>query len=147
MRGLLAGFAPVPIILGASWGAFRHSGILVDASFPLLGGAMNFGLLLACRFLVLDRDRCRIRRSFSYYAVPRIAPPDRGGGHRLELGGCKRGVTVLFSDIRDSKPLSETLAPQALVALLNEPFTRQGGEILARHGTIDKFIGDAIMAF
>ncbi|NDR59571.1 CHASE2 domain-containing protein [Aliiruegeria sabulilitoris] len=144
---LLAGAAPGLLVVLTSWWAFRHLGILFDATFPLLGGATNFAILLAWRFLVVDRDKRQIRRSFSYYVSPEVLGEIEAGGHKLELGGVNREVTVLFSDIRDFTPLSAGLPPQALVSFLNGLFTEQGAAILEQQGTIDKFIGDAIMAF
>ena len=68
-------------------------------------------------------------------------------GRQLGLGGVNRTVTVMFCDIRNFTPLSETMSANDLVTLLNGLFTELGGKILGTEGTIDKFIGDAIMAF
>ncbi len=65
----------------------------------------------------------------------------------MGLGGVNRTVTVMFCDIRNFTPLSETMSANDLVTLLNGLFTELGGRILEKEGTIDKFIGDAIMAF
>lgn len=142
-----AGVVAAMLVLAASWYLFRRQGILFDATFPVIGGAMNFAILVGVQFLVLDRDKRQIRRSFANYVAPEVLGEIEASGHRLELGGVDRDATVLFSDIRDFTPLSESLPAQELVALLNELFTRHSGEILDRQGTIDKFIGDSIMAF
>ncbi|MCE5973062.1 adenylate/guanylate cyclase domain-containing protein [Sinirhodobacter sp. WL0062] len=127
--------------------SYMRAGILFDATFPLLGGAANFFLLLAYQFIAVDRDKRRIRRSFSHYVAPEVLSDIEKGGHQLELGGITKEVTVLFSDIRGFTPLSEKLSATDLVELLNDLFTNLGAEILRERGTLDKFIGDAVMAF
>ncbi|RYH12009.1 CHASE2 domain-containing protein [Tropicimonas sp. IMCC6043] len=144
---LVSGGLAAALVLGGSWLAFRSQGVLFDATFPLLGGAANFATLVGYRFLVVDRDKRRIRRSFAQYVAPEVLGEIETSGHALNLGGVDREVTVLFSDIRNFTPLSESLPAQDLVAILNDLFTLHGAEILKTKGTIDKFIGDAMMAF
>ena len=143
VSGGLAGL----LIVAISWLSYARAGILFDATFPLLGGAANFFLLLAYQFIAVDRDKRRIRRSFSHYVAPEVLSDIEKGGHQLELGGITKEVTVLFSDIRGFTPLSEKLSATNLVELLNDLFTELGTEILRERGTLDKFIGDAVMAF
>ncbi|PCD76731.1 CHASE2 domain-containing protein [Pseudothioclava arenosa] len=144
---VVSGLATGGFILGLSYLAFARQGILFDATFPLLGGALNFFLLLAYQFIAVDRDKRMIRRSFAQYVAPEVLSDIEAGGHQLELGGVTKEVTVLFSDIRGFTPLSETLSATELVEMLNALFTDLGREILSERGTLDKFIGDAIMAF
>ncbi|MDJ1007585.1 MAG: adenylate/guanylate cyclase domain-containing protein [Paracoccaceae bacterium] len=134
-------------LLAASWLAFTRGGILFDAAFPLLAAGLTFALLAACRLIAIDRERRLIRRSFSHYVAPAVLSEIERRGHRIALGGEAREVTVLFSDIRGFTTLSERLPPEELVALLNRLFDAFGAEILAERGTIDKYIGDAVMAF
>ena len=147
VASIVAGFVAGNFVIAASWIAFWRNGALFDATFPMLGGFVAFSGLAAYQFVVSDRDKRRIRESFSHYVAPAVLSEIERSGHRLELGGITRPVTVMFCDIRDFTPLSARMAPADLVALLNRLFTAYGEEILAEKGTIDKFIGDAVMAF
>jgi len=147
IASILTGAAAGVLVAGASWFAFRDHGILFDATFPLLGGFLAFVGLSAYQFIIADRDKRMIRRSFAHYVAPSVLSQIESTGHKLELGGVSQQVTVMFSDIRGFTPLSETMSATALVELLNRLFTELGDEILKEQGTIDKFIGDAIMAF
>lgn len=140
------GAASAAGLAAASWFLFRN-GTLFDAAFPLLAGFLTFALLSAYRLVVVDRERRLIRRSFSHYVAPEVLYVLERSGYRLAPGGEAREVTVLFADLRGFTPLSESLPPGDLVALLNELFEAFGAEIMAERGTIDKFIGDAVMAF
>lgn len=133
--------------LAGSWVAFDSYQLLVDATFPVLGGILVFMLLSAYKLIVTDREKRVIRRSFAHYVSSDILRQIEEKGVELELGGKNRPLTVMFSDIRSFTPLSETLGAQDLVTLLNKYFESQDLAIMAEEGTIDKFIGDAIMAF
>ena len=144
---VLAGGVAAAAVLGASWYGFTRHGILLDATYPLIGGFGAFSALALYQFAVSDREKRMIRRSFSRYVAPSVLNEIEKQGGSIELGGTTGEVTVLFSDIRNFTPLSATMSAQDLVALLNELFTDLSEEILAEAGTIDKYIGDEIMAF
>ncbi len=94
-------------------------------------------------------DRRRIRSAFSQYLSPSIVEQLANSPQKLVLGGEERNMTILFSDVRGFTAISETFAddPQELTALMNRFLTPLTNVILARNGTIDKYMGDAIMAF
>ena len=131
----------------ASWIGFSGDGFLLDATFPLFGTFLLFSILTLYRLFVTDRDARRIRRSFSHYVAPDVLRVIESGGHKVELGGSNQPVTVMFSDIRNFTQLSETLNAEGVVALLNRLFAELSDQIIANHGTIDKFMGDSVMAF
>lgn len=143
---MLAGAAAAALVLTSSWGFFRH-GVLFDATFPMFGGLGVFLLLAGYQFIVADREKRLIRKSFMHYVAPQVLREIEKSGHRTELGGQIRPVTVMFCDLRNFTPLSETMSPQALVAMLNGLFSTLSDCVLQHSGTIDKFIGDSIMAF
>ncbi len=134
-------------VLGASWILFDRSGLLFDATFPMGAGLVMFAIMAAYQFIVADREKRQIRRSFSHYVSGDVLDEIESRGYKLQLGGMSRAATVMFCDIRNFTPMSEGMDPGDLVALLNRLFTSLGREILQQRGTIDKFIGDAVMAF
>lgn len=140
--GLAAG-----VMLTASWYGFTRLGILFDSTFPLIGGFVAFSTLAMYQFVVSDRETRKIRRSFARYVAPSVLAEIDRMGYSIELGGKTGEVTVLFCDIRNFTPMAASMSAHDLVALLNELFTDLSEEILVQSGTIDKYIGDEIMAF
>ena len=147
VASFVAGGVSAAVVLGISWLAFQNQLVLFDVTFPLLGGMANFGLLAGYLFISTEREKRVIRQVFSHYVAPEILDEMEGSGHQLQLGGETQEITVMFSDIRGFTPLSESVSATDLVALLNELFSQVGDQILQERGTIDKFIGDAVMAF
>jgi len=144
---IAAGTLSASLVMAASWIGFKNYGALFDVTFPLIGGMFNFAAINAFQFIVADREKRKIRRSFSHYVAHEVLSEIEKNGHNLELSGESRPVTIMFSDVRNFTTLSESIDPQALVRLLNKLFTRLSARILDEKGTIDKFIGDSIMAF
>jgi adenylate cyclase len=144
---VLAGGSAGALLLATSWYAFNREGILFDVTFPLIGGFVAFSSLAMLQFVATDREKRLIRRSFSKYVSEDVLGEIEKRGHSLELGGEVREVTVLFSDILGFTPLSESMPAHDLVALLNALFTDLTDEILKTRGTVDKYVGDSIMAF
>jgi adenylate cyclase len=144
--GLLAGAAIVAGTAGFSWYMFTANGVLIDPSFPLIGSTLVYGAIVYFNFAITDADRRQVRRAFGHYVSPALLAEIEKTGD-LKLGGEVRPLTVMFSDMRGFTPLSEILTPQRMLAVLNTLFSSLGQEIVTRYGTIDKFIGDAIMAF
>nr|WP_170440368.1 adenylate/guanylate cyclase domain-containing protein [Ruegeria arenilitoris] len=147
VASFMAGGIAAAVVVGVSWLAFQNQSVLFDATFPLAGGMANFGLLSGYLFISTEREKRVIRRIFSHYVAPEILEEIDATGHQLQLGGETQEITVMFSDIRGFTPLSERVTATDLVALLNELFSVIGDRILHEKGTIDKFIGDAVMAF
>jgi adenylate cyclase len=112
------------------------------ASAPLIWGAVAFCVLLA------ERHQTRfVRSTLERYVSPAVVEEVVGKGIDLALGGQRRTVTVLFSDIQDFTGMSERIPPEVVVDLLNRHFTTASEIILRYGGTLDKFVGDALMAF
>ncbi|WP_245815227.1 CHASE2 domain-containing protein [Shimia gijangensis] len=143
----LVGGLAASFVLGLSWFAFQTGLILFDATFPMIGGIVNFGILAGYLFIAAESDKRVIKRSFAHYVAPEILDQMEESGQEFQLGGETQDITVMFADIRGFTSLSETMPALDMVALLNELFTSLGEEILAEQGTIDKFIGDSVMAF
>ena len=162
LLGLALGLAPRP--LGNASGAltaaliavayvwstqhlFATSGVVLGAVYPL--GGMVFCALGVAVFqsVTEEREKRKIREAFSHYLNPEVTELLAREPERLKLGGERREITILFSDIRGFTTISEALAPEALGELLNE-YLGAMTDILFRHeGLLDKYIGDAVMAF
>ncbi len=145
--GTAAGAAMVILLAITSAYGFRSLGILIDATFPVLAMTLTFLATLAFRLLVLDSDRRMLRNAFGHFVSPDVLHEIERNADSLELGGEVKDITVLFVDIRGFTALSETLPPDNLVSLINTLLDRWSSAIIATGGTIDKFIGDSIMAF
>ncbi len=133
--------------LAASVLAFRNAGLLLDATFPVAALTLTFLASVAWRLFVTDREGRQMRGLFSRYVAPSVLDDIEKNPHNLKLGGEVRDVTVMFIDIANFTPLSEKLSPTELVQTVNGLWNVCTKAILAEQGTIDKFIGDAIMAF
>jgi class 3 adenylate cyclase len=96
--------------------------------------------------LGLEKDRAQMFESFQKFLSPHIVERIIADPGSLALGGQKQPVTIMFADVRGFTPLSEKLDPSQVVSLLNEYFSAMTEVILQFQGTIDKFIGDALMA-
>jgi adenylate cyclase len=134
-------------ILLATVQAFRVAGILLDATFPVIALTLTFLASVAYRLAVTDRDGRNMRRLFGHYVAPTVLAEIEKNPQALKLGGEVRDVTVMFVDIANFTPLSEKLSPEELVQTVNGLWDVCSTPILAEQGTIDKFIGDAVMAF
>lgn len=135
--------------LAASYGAFSRSRILLDPSFPALALVLSFMLMATANYLREERARRQIRGAFGQYVSPDLVDRLSERPEDLALGGETRDLTLLFTDVRGFTGISETYKtdPQGLTRLMNRLLTTQSRAILDEKGTIDKFMGDAVMAF
>jgi len=132
-----------------AWYFFSQQGILFDLTFPLIAIFATFATLLFINYFREQADRRRIRGAFSQYISPTLVEQLANSPKKLVLGGEVRNMTILFSDVRGFTTISETFKnnPQGLTQLMNRLLTPLTNSIIERKGTIDKYIGDAIMAF
>lgn len=114
---------------------------------PLTSGLLAYPLVIAYRYATEEKEKRFIKDAFGHYLSKPVFDTLLKNPSRLKLGGEKKEVTVLFSDIRGFTGISEKMEPQEVVARLNEYFTAMTEVILKNSGTLDKFIGDCIMAF
>jgi len=101
---------------------------------------------ISYRYNVSERSKRELRRMFDRYVSKAVVEKITSNPLQLKLGGERKEITVLFSDIRGFTSMSETMEPEAVVSILNEYLTEMTDIIHSHGGTIDKFIGDAIMA-
>ncbi len=144
----LVAFALVIVaVLAATALAFRMAGLLFDATYPVIALTLSFLAGIALKLMVTDRAGRQLRGAFAQYVAPAVLAEIERNPASLKLGGEMREVTVMFVDIENFTPLSEKLDPVSLVSVVNRLLDVGSKAILAEKGTIDKYIGDAIMAF
>ncbi|MBL9099917.1 MAG: CHASE2 domain-containing protein [Myxococcales bacterium] len=132
--------------LGAAWLMFTRWHLWHGMVWPALTTLVVAATLLAMAYVGEAVQRVRLRRSFAHYVGADVLEEMLADPHLLNLGGARRELTVLFSDIRDFTALSERLTPEELVQLLNVYLTPMTQAVLLRGGYLDKYIGDAVMA-
>jgi adenylate cyclase len=149
--GALRGGVLASIVLGASaagsWFAFRSGGLMLDPTYPAIEVIFVYVASTLYAFYREERARAYIHRAFDRYLSPELVQRIASDPGQLELGGEERDMTVMFCDIRGFSRISEKLTPPQVIAFLIDFLTPTSEVLLAHKATIDKFIGDAILAF
>jgi adenylate cyclase len=137
------------LLIGTSWYFYTQHRLLVDFTYPLLSTTAIYLTLIFSSFVREQAQRRQIRSAFGQYLSPALVEQLAQSPEKLVLGGEEREMTIMFSDVRGFTTISESYKrdPQGLTALMNRFLTPLTNAILARKGTIDKYMGDAIMAF
>ncbi len=140
------------VLSGISYGSFMayaNKGFLIDPSFAILYIFLIWSHSTYNNFATQSRLRQQIKRQFEHYLAPDMVKKLQKDPSLLKLGGETRTMTFLFSDIRGFTPISEKYKgnPEGLTKLINRFLTRMTDVIIKNGGTIDKFMGDCIMAF
>jgi adenylate cyclase len=137
------------VLVGTSWYFYTHDRLLVDFTYPLLSTTSIYLTLIFSSFVREQAQRRQIRSAFGQYLSPALIEQLAQSPEKLVLGGEEREMTIMFSDVRGFTTISESFKhdPQGLTTLMNRFLTPLTNAILARKGTIDKYMGDAIMAF
>jgi adenylate cyclase len=133
-------------IFGSRW-LFSEYGIWVNMVYPLLTIFLTYTSLTAYRYLVEEKNKRFLHSTFSSYLSPELINDMVASETMPELGGEARVLTAYFTDIRGFSVFSEKLTAQQLVELLNEYLSRMTDILLREKGTLDKYEGDAIIAF
>jgi adenylate cyclase len=125
---------------------FRYLGVNLDLLYPLLEISLVSTGVNVYSFLIEEKARASLKKAFQSYVAPSVVEEIIKHPERLHLGGERRELTIFFCDIRDFTTLSETLEPEEIANVLHG-FLNPMSKIVVKHGgTIDKFMGDAIMA-
>ncbi len=149
-RALAASLTTLMLVGAAglgSWLAFRHAGFLFDPLIPGVTWLATASIGLVSAYRKTEREKQFVRNAFSRYLSPAVVERIAADPSQLSLGGETRNVTILFSDVRDFTSRSEKLDAEGVVRFLNSLHTPFTGAILTERGTIDKYIGDGLMAF
>ena len=128
---------------------FCNKNLLIDFSYPLYGSFLVFFVAIFLRFIHEYKGKMLIKKQFEHYLAPEIVKKLQKNPDMLKLGGDTQDLTILFSDIRGFTTISEQFKdnPQGLTDLINRYLTPMTQIVMESGGTIDKYIGDALMAF
>jgi adenylate cyclase len=143
------GLLTVGLVLVGGWAIYRYGDVFLDPSYPaLVLGILTAGITFYT-YHTAEAQRAQIRNAFGQYLAPALVEQLAKSPDKLVLGGEEREMTVLFSDVRGFTTISESYKddPQGLTSLMNRVLTPLTNTIIDHEGTIDKYIGDAVMAF
>ena len=143
ISGIIAG---IPLL---GFYLFREFGLLYDYTYPVYTSFIIFTVAIFARFIYEFKAKMLIKKQFEHYLAPEIVKKLQRNPGLLKLGGDTQDLTILFSDIRGFTTISEQFKdnPQGLTNLINRYLTPMTHIVMESGGTIDKYIGDALMAF
>ena len=141
------GSAALAIVTAGSWFAFSGHGVLLDPVYPAITLALLYMTGSLFNYMQAETERARVRSAFSHYLSPALVEQLAADPGKLKLGGETRDITMLIADVRGFSRLSEGMDAGEVIAFVNRLFSPLTDIILDERGTIDKFMGDAVMAF
>ena len=143
--GLAAGLLFSVFILLSRF-LFKEQGVWINITYPLLNLILTYLGITGYRYMTEEREKKKVRGAFQYYLTASVVEQMLKNPEKLKLGGEKKDLTVLFSDIRGFTSISEHMTPEGLVRFLNEYLTKMTDIVFKYDGLLDKYMGDAIMA-
>jgi len=146
VTGILFSLIILGIFVAANMFIFSNYNIWLNIIYPALTMIVIYLAITVYRYVTEEREKKKIRGAFQYYLTASVINEMLKDPSKLKLGGDKKNLSVLFSDIRGFTTISEKLSPEDLVHLLNEYLTAMTDIVFKYDGTLDKYMGDAIMA-
>jgi adenylate cyclase len=147
LRSIVVGGVFVVVLFGLLLVFFLVTGIFVDTLTPVASLFFTFAAMTAIKFLRTEQEKSFVRSAFGHYLSSDVINDLLANPEKLNLGGEKKVLTAMFTDVRGFSSISEVLDPKALVHLINLYLTEMCDIILELRGTIDKYEGDAIISF
>ncbi len=150
VRGLIATVVAIALFTFGMGALFYFANLVPDLFHPWLAIALTYSGVTAYRFLYEDREKRKVTRLFGHYLKPEIVAQlakTRGGADDILRGGERRDITLLFVDIRGFTSMSESMAAPDVTELVQMYLDHLSGIIFTWDGTVDKYVGDEIMAF
>jgi adenylate cyclase len=129
-----------------SWLSYQ-AGLLIDPVYSSLALSVMFLVSSLLSYIRSEAERRQVRQAFGLYIAPSFMEELTKNPEKLKLGGEVRDLTVMFTDIRSFTKISENLSPEELIQLMNDFLTPMSDLVMDNRGTIDKYMGDAMMAF
>lgn len=147
LRSTLGFLAIGAIIIIVNQALFSSQGVILNLFYPLGNTLVGSFSLIAYKYLVEEKSARQLRTMFSSYVTPIVLDELIKNPEVAKLGGQRREVSILFSDIRGFSSFSEKKAPEDVVEMLNEYLEAMTDVVFHWEGTLDKFVGDAVIAF
>jgi adenylate cyclase len=142
------------LVAGISYAFFRFGRIWLNVTFLGLFIILDYLMITSYnlvittyKYLTKEKIEKELKNAFQRYVSPKVVDQILETPEKLELGGERKIMTALFSDVRGFTQISESISPAELVQFLNDFFTEMTEKVLDYEGTVDKYIGDAIMVF
>jgi len=146
MAGIGLSLALVSAFVLANTAIFVRYNIWMNLIYPVLTMMTIYLGITVYRYVTEEREKKKVRGAFQYYLTASVVNEILKDPSKLKLGGDKKNLSVMFSDIRGFTSISEKLTPEELVQLLNEYLTAMTDVVFKYDGLLDKYIGDAVMA-
>jgi adenylate cyclase len=146
-KGVILSLVVLNAVFIASWVAFKNHQLLLNPIYPILAVISCYIVITLASFYLTETERSRIRNAFGMYLSPTMVKKVSDDPSQLSLGGEERNMTVLFLDIRGFSKISESMQPSEITTFLNIFLTPMTDILQDNLATIDKYIGDAIVAF
>jgi len=146
ITGMITAFLIVMAFVAVNVFAFFYFNLWFNLVYPFVTMTTTYLGITMYHYFKEEREKKKIRGAFQYYMTASVINEMLKDPSKLKLGGDKKELSVLFSDIRGFTTISETLTPEELVKLLNEYLTAMTNQVFHYDGLLDKYMGDAIMA-
>jgi adenylate cyclase len=146
VAGIVLSLALIAAFVLVNTGIFIRFNVWMNMIYPVLTMLAIYLGITVYRYVTEEREKKKIRGAFQYYLTASVVNEILKDPSKLKLGGDKKHLSVMFSDIRGFTSISEKLTPEELVHLLNEYLTAMTDIVFKYDGLLDKYIGDAIMA-
>lgn len=147
LSGAIAAIGGILAVIGASWFAFTELRYLFDPTYPVLALALIYSIQTVAVYYREEKQRSYIRSAFDRFLSPEMVRQIADDPSKLNLGGEERDMSVMMCDIRGFSRISEEHAPSEVIDFLIEFLTPMSEILLEHRATLDKYIGDAILAF